>query len=621
MVRQQNSRVVMVAVLALWIAPGKTLAQGDDVTRPLPVGKVHRHTSAPATRTSVAVTRHVAPEPEQTSWRNRARSAWEIITAMFVLAFAVGAWVTWRWKCLESIVMFPVVVMVPFSVAALLHIATPLPIWLIGMLTVAGTVPTYLVWERVFHPRSSKAHGSARWSTLADMVKAGRIQRRGFALASSHEFALGRARGARWPRDARFRYLGHVVTCAPTGAGKGVSAVIPNLLEYPGSAVVLDLKGENSAVTARRRREMGHEVFVVDPFGVTGMQDHACNWLDHLNPSDPDVVSESAALADMLVIPDGGENAHFDDTARDLLRGLLIHVASLPDKSRCHMGEVRRLITGTQKDLTTVLADMALSSAAFGVVARAANVFLAKADRERSAVLSTAARHTSFLDDPRVVASLTHSDFRLADLKRRSMTLYVVLPPARVTAYNRLLRGFVGLSLSAITSTRDRPKFKVAFFLDEFAQLGRMSAIEEGISLVRGYGAAFWIFVQDLSQLRAVYPKWQTFLANSAKQFYGTADIDTAHYVSRSLGKETIDFWSRSKSTQSSGWLSGNLSSGKSRQQQFIGRSLLTPDEVMGLGRRPIVFINGERPYLLEQLDYRRDPEYARLADSNPYYA
>jgi type IV secretion system protein VirD4 len=57
--------------------------------------------------------------------------------------------------------------------------------------------------------------------------------------------------------------------------------------------------------------------------------------------------------------------------------------------------------------------------------------------------------------------------------------------------------------------------YKVAFLLDEFAQLGRMQAVEDAISLVRGYGAAFWLFVQDLSQLKAIYPKWQTFLANT----------------------------------------------------------------------------------------------------------
>jgi hypothetical protein len=65
---------------------------------------------------------------------------------------------------------------------------------------------------------------------------------------------LGTLRDAPRGADRRFRQDGHMLTCAPTGAGKGIGAVIPNLLDYPGSAFVLDLKGENYAVTARARR-------------------------------------------------------------------------------------------------------------------------------------------------------------------------------------------------------------------------------------------------------------------------------------------------------------------------------------------------------------------------------
>lgn len=62
---------------------------------------------------------------------------------------------------------------------------------------------------------------------------------------------LGILRDAPRNADRRFRQDGHILTCAPTGAGKGLGGVIPNLLDYPGSAFVLDFKGENYAVTSR----------------------------------------------------------------------------------------------------------------------------------------------------------------------------------------------------------------------------------------------------------------------------------------------------------------------------------------------------------------------------------
>lgn len=476
----------------------------------------------------------------------------------------------------------------------------------------------------------SNLHGSAQWGDLAAMRAHGHVSARQALGLNAREagFALGRIRQASTGEDARFRYAGHVLTCAPTGAGKGIGAVIPNLLDYPGSAVVLDLKGENYAVTARARRERGQRVCLVDPFGVTGHPSHAFNWLDRLDVRSPDCVAEAAALADCLVILDRSEgSSHFDETAKHFLQGLLLHVAGLKDKNLgATLPEVRKRLTSDPEAFLGLLADMAADEdAAFGIPARAANTLMGTADRERGSILSTARKNTAFLDDPRIAASLSRSDFTLDRLKTEPMTVYLVLPPAKLAANARFVRGFIGSALAAITASHQQPKHKVAFFLDEFAQLGHMNAIEDGISLVRGYGAAFWIFVQDLSQLKAVYPKWQTFLANTAKQFFGTADYDTAKYLSDSLGQTTVEFATESQSKNAGASFGGqNASFNRGRNdgssQHYTGRALLTPDEIMRLGPRPIVLINGEPPYLLDRLDYRTDPEYRGQADGNPYH-
>ena len=168
----------------------------------------------------------------------------------------------------------------------------------------------------------------------------------------------------------------------------------------------------------------------------------------------------------------------------------------------------------------------------------------------------------------------------------------------------------VGLSLAAVTNDTQKPEYTVAFFLDEFGQLGRMAAIEDAISLVRGYGVAFWLFAQDLSQLKGVYPKWQTFLANTAKQFFGTADLDTARYISNALGNYTATYHTTSQGVQHS-----------NTSEHRHSKALLTPDEVMRLGsHRPIVLIGGERPYLLNRLNYLRDKTYQGIAEENPFH-
>ncbi|MBK5204277.1 MAG: type IV secretory system conjugative DNA transfer family protein [Polaromonas sp.] len=469
-------------------------------------------------------------------------------------------------------------------------------------------------------------HGSARWGTAAEMLGNGHV----LPVGKPGGFALARTPDAPTGFDQRFRHIGHVVTVAPTGSGKGIGAVIPHLLEYPGSSLVLDVKGENAAVTARARRDMDQQVFIVDPFGVTDGETHSFNLLDRINPADPECVSESAALADCLVIVDpknaGGD--HFDESAKTLLQGLMLHVARLEDPAKRNLGELRRLLTADEETVMGMLADMAADdSVAFGIPARAANTLMGMADKERGSVLSTARRNTAFLDDPRIAAALARSDFNLSNIKTELMTVYLVMPANKLGTNARFVRGFVGSVIAAITSSPVQPVHHVAFLLDEFGQLGYMKAIEDAVSLLRGYGLSFWVFIQDLSQLKGVYPKWQTFLANSAKTFYGTDDFDTAKYISDSLGKSTIEYETHNQGNNKGSGLSGgggSMNRGKSAgsSQQYAARSLLTPDEVMRLGpERPIVLVKGEYPYVLARLNYLTDPEYVGRADANPYHA
>ena len=435
----------------------------------------------------------------------------------------------------------------------------------------------------VLDTHGSAAFGSAQAAAARHLAPA----------APADAFVLGTVRGAPRGVDPRFRQDGHILTCAPTGAGKGVGGVIPNLLDYPGSAFVLDLKGENHAVTARARRELGQHVILVDPFGLTGTQAHGLNWLDALNPDDPDVVSRAAALADMLVVTDGADSdSHWNDTARELLRGLLIYVAGLPSERRS-MAELRRIVTAWQDELADTLADM-LADPARGqrIPARAAAAHLNRPERERGSVLSTVVRHTAWLDDPRLCAALARSDFSLADLKTTPMTVYLAIPPDRLRACLGFVRGFVGLALDGITASRPGRAHRVAFFLDEFGQLGRMDRLADSVTLLRGYGAQLWVFVQDLSQLKAVYPRWQSFLANTSQQFFGTADYDTARYLSGALGQQTIRYETHSASVSSGKHAVGPSNMSSSTGEHLQGRPLLTPDEVMRLGPVPPIVLD-----------------------------
>lgn len=78
----------------------------------------------------------------------------------------------------------------------------------------------------------------------------------------------------------------------------------------------------------------------------------------------------------------------------------------------------------------------------------------------------------------------------------------------------------------------------------------------------------------------------------------------------------TVEFHTKGANTNTG----ASVSAGSSNSQQFTGRELLTADEIMRLPReQEIVLVTGEAPYLLNRLNYLRDPEYAGRFDQNPY--
>jgi type IV secretion system protein VirD4 len=242
-------------------------------------------------------------------------------------------------------------------------------------------------------------------------------------------------------------------------------------------------------------------------------------------------------------------------------------------------------------------------------------------------VVSTAQSHTHFLDSPRMARALTSSGgagaLSLDRLKTDRVSLYLVLPAERVSTYQRWLRLMIGCSLLAMKRTRAQPQHRVLFVLDEFANLGRMRPVEDDVALVAGYGATFWLFLQDLSQLKAIYrDKWETFEGNvEVLQAFGVNDLFTAKHLSERLGDATVFVESENRSA---GVSRGHHATRQESAAQTVaekGRRLLTPDEVLRLPRdEQLLFVRGRDPVRARKLSYLADPEFAGLAGANPMF-
>lgn len=480
--------------------------------------------------------------------------------------------------------------------AAWLYLLSPIYLLLV-VLKMANFRPREVL--RVKRPAFFDSHGSARFGRPAEAARSGDAPA---SRSAGTDLVMSRlARRWGWARDYRVR--GHVLTRAPTGAGKGVGCVLPNLLAYPGSVFCLDVKGENYRFTAERRRQLGQEVALFDPFGVTGAPSVAVDWLETLDTAYEGCIA-AAAVADALVERNPRDESHWDDAAGNLLQGLLLYTASTGG----HVGQVRAWLVQTEAELAGMLGALAEGDEiAFGVPARVARSFLAKADRERSGVLSTAQRHTAFLDDPRVTRALgadpARPKFSLDRLKAGAASFYLVISPDEMATYHRLARVTLGLALKAMLRGEGVPEHDVLFLLDEFAQLGYFPPVGEALAILRGYGGALWVLVQDLGQLKETYPKWRSFLANAHLQFFGTQDLETAQHVSQLLGNKTVQV----TTTNAGGSLGGGADGVYAgRTETFTQRPLRTPEEVRLLGaEKVLMFERGKVPFLLERLDVR----------------
>jgi type IV secretion system protein VirD4 len=374
----------------------------------------------------------------------------------------------------------------------------------------------------------------------------------------------------------------HVITVAGSRAGKGRSVLLPNLITYPGSVLAIDPKGDLASLTADWRADvLDQKVVVLDPFGVAGnvSERHggAFNPLTILVEDSPTLIEDAGLIADSLVVPaPGAKDPHWDESAKQFLEGVILHVATSPKYiGRRDLVSVYQCVMEGSDNLKN---DMAENAAADFAVLTLASHFFEKADNERSGVLSTLRRHIRFLGYGQIQKVVRGHSFDLKQLKTERMTVYLSLPAMRMGTCSRWLRLFVNLTLAALEATKTKPVYPVLMCLDEFAVLGTMKMLEDAAGQIAGLGCKLWPVLQDLGQLKALYEKrWETFIGNAGVlQFFGNSDMQTLEWISKRLGETTIHTTSKNQPGYDQRTQEGIT--GASYSQQV--HSLMTAEEI-----------------------------------------
>lgn len=441
-------------------------------------------------------------------------------------------------------------------------------------------------------------HGAARWASEAELVREG--------LRAQHGIVLGRKGG----RLLVFGGPEHVMLYAPTRTGKGVGVVIPNLLTWPDSVVVLDVKRENWEASAGFRAAHGQRMILFDPLDPDG-RTARFNPLGHIDRADPiTVLDELQKLAVMLFPAPDNADPFWAEAARTGLIGVGAYVAETPELP-FSLGAIYAQLT--QGDPRTRLPGAITARAragkplSFGCIS-ALSDFCSASENTFASIKQTITARMNLWLNPRVCAATEVSDFDLRDLRSKRISLYLGVSPdnlARVAPlYNLLLQQLIDLNTRELPAPGRNP-IKALLVLDEFARLGHAGVIAHGFSYVAGYGLRLLPVLQSPAQLRAEYGPdlAEEIMANCGVEIaFAPKELKVAQDLSERLGYWTYQSRSKSRPTLLS---SGRRSTTESDQR----RALMMPQELIQMpADRLIVLRAGMPPVRGDKIVYWREP-------------
>ena len=465
-------------------------------------------------------------------------------------------------------------------------------------------------------------HGDARWANATEINAMNLFNNEGRGIILSQVKVPFKS----YKLLLQDNSVEHVLVVAPTRSGKGVGIVVPNLLTWHGSTVVLDVKFENYDITSRYRGEtLKNEVYM---FGPGQINSHRWNPLDLIDMDDVTTASNMInTITNTLIADQEGSSSDpmWNQQARSIFKAAIManiavyrHRKNLdpddPTNLPPSIGRVNAWIRRNsepdamekflqvcqteQIKLPTLCEDLLIA-------------YKTMPEKTLGSVKTTVTAALTPFDDEIIDLVTSESDFDIRDLRKRKITIYLGANMMAINTLGPIFALFFQL-ISIILTTKlpdkKQEKEKVLLLMDEFTSMGKMDAIKKGIAFFAGYNMRLVVIIQGKSQLESIYQAsgLSEFIANFKYQIiYAPNDPKEAKDLSDSLGTFTVNTYSKS--------IPGLLSRGdRSMNQSQASRLLIMPDEVLRLDRaKSIVRVEAQRPILADKVIYYDDKRFA----------
>lgn len=488
---------------------------------------------------------------------------------------------------------------------------------LVLLLCYGLAIGIYLSTQRNYRRREE--HGSAQWGSPVQVNRkyADKVPTQNKILTQNVSAGLD---GRKHRRNL------NTLVCGGSGAGKTRFFAKPNLCQENSSYVVLDPKGELLRDTGNLLSAKGYDIKVLDLINME--KSHCYNPFVYLR-SDNDIQRLVTNLFKNTT-PKGSQSQDpfWDQAATMLLLALIfyLHYEAPPEEQNFPMvmemiraGEVREDDETYKSALDILFERLEMRNPEHIALKYYRSYHSGSGKTLKSIQITLISRLEKF--NLESLASITQNDeLELWSIGEKKTAVFAIIPDNDSSfsflvgmLYTQL---FQQLYYQADVIHGGRLPVHVHFLMDEFANVALPDEFDKLLSTMRSREISVSIIIQNLAQLKALFEKqWESIVGNCDEFLYlGGNEQSTHEYVSKLLGKETIDTNSYGQSKGRNGSYSTNW--------QLAGRELMTPDEVRMLDNRyALLFIRGERPVEDLKFDILKHPNIALTADggAGPY--
>lgn len=465
--------------------------------------------------------------------------------------------------------------------------------------------------------RMGEEHGSAEWGLKQDIEPFLAKNKRNRILLSDTESIMINEEPEH-PKNQRNR---NILVVGGSGSGKTRFVVKPNLLQMNSSYVITDPKGEVLRDTGKMFLDNGYKVKVFNivdlkkslsynPFAYVNSEADILKFVDFFmaNTSDPSKsggdefwthAEKLLYMAYVGLMFEAGKADEFNFNT--LIRFVNASNVNEDDPSQQNVMDI--LFEEHGREFPDSFS-----------VSQYKKFKLAAGKTAKSILISAGVRLAPF--DIREVKDITNKDeLELQKIGDEKTVFYLVISDTSTT-FNFLAGILYSQMFNILIEHADkqpsgRLDVPVQFYLDEFANTGKIPNFERLIATIRSRAISTMIILQSKAQLKASYKdSADTIIGNCDSEiFLGGREGGTLKELSENLGKETIDVLNRNLSYgQHKSWSDSNT---------LTGRELMTSSELSVLDNsKSIVQIRGVKPFLSDKIDLTIHPNYPLLSDN-----